>query len=321
MFTVISVSSNRHHRNLPEHVVGHPGRIGSRLAAGVVPACRRRHLHQPPTSAPTWSARSKPASPKTPAQPGKLPPTTWATTSATGAGMAADPLRATRSPWLHRSSSASPRSTRSAPTRRSAHLPALLSLHWRGRADHRHLLRQAKEGETNALKPINKGSRSLVADTGRHVARRSDLRRRLQQRRLKCCAAAIGLVLAQDQPLDSITGDASLSQQEIAAKAETGPATVILAGTASGMESSVYAVLAIAIASVPRALGGGNLCSVLSRRTLRLGMLATTGVIVSETRSARSATTPPASPRASGEFHGEPVRIMVSLDVPSATRL
>ena len=44
------------------------------------------------------------------------------------------------------------------------------------------------------------------------------------------------------------TGTHHSPVQEVAESAETGPATVVLAGTASGLESSVYAVLAIAIA-------------------------------------------------------------------------
>ena len=58
----------------------------------------------------------------------------------------------------------------------------------------------------------------------------------------------------------------------------------MLAGTSSGLESSVYAVIAIAIAiGVSLALGGGNLQFSLYLVALTgMGMLATTGVIVSE---------------------------------------
>ena len=68
---------------------------------------------RPPTSAPTWWARSKKASPKTiPATP-RRSPTTSVTTSATARAWRPTCSRATRSPSWRRSSSASPRSARS----------------------------------------------------------------------------------------------------------------------------------------------------------------------------------------------------------------
>ena len=102
---------------------------------------------------------------------------------------------------------------------------------------------------------------------------------------------------------------------------ETGPATVILAGTASGMESSVYAVLAIAIAiGAALALGGGNLqFSFYLVALCGMGMLATTGVIVSEDTFGPVSDNAAGIAEMSGEFHGEPARIMVSLDAVGNT--
>src|SRR4029079_17140792 len=117
------------------------------------------------------------------------------------------------------------------------------------------------------------------------------------------------------------TGTEHEPVQEIASSAETGPATVVLAGTASGLESSVYAVIAIAIAiAVALALGGGNLTFSLYLIALcGMGMLATTGVIVSEDTFGPVSDNAAGLAEMSGEFHGEPERIMVSLDAVGNT--
>ncbi|MBI5087398.1 MAG: sodium/proton-translocating pyrophosphatase, partial [Actinobacteria bacterium] len=109
--------------------------------------------------------------------------------------------------------------------------------------------------------------------------------------------------------------------QEIAESSETGPATVVLSGTASGMESSVYAVVAIAIAiGASLALGGGNLTFSLYLVALcGMGMLATTGVIVSEDTFGPVSDNAAGIAEMSGEFHGEPEKIMVALDAVGNT--
>ena len=149
---------------------------------------------------------------------------------------------------------------------------------------------KAKEGETNALKPINRGflvAGMLTAD--RHAARRP------RSTSATTTTTPAGSASAPS-PSASCSPRASAASpsttpaphhapvKEIAESAETGPATVVLAGTASGLESSVYAVIAIAIAiGVALALGGGNLQFSLYLVALTgMGMLATTGVIVSE---------------------------------------
>ena len=87
------------------------------------------------------------------------------------------------------------------------------------------------------------------------------------------------------------------------------------------MESSVYAVLAIAIAiGVALALGGGNLqFSFYLVALCGMGMLATTGVIVSEDTFGPVSDNAAGIAEMSGEFHGEPERIMVSLDAVGNT--
>ena len=186
---------------------------------------------------------------------------------------------------------------------------------------------KAKEGETNALKPINKGfavAGSLTLMGTLAVALTYVGNDNNDNAGWKCFGAvAIGLVLAQlvSRLTEYYTGTHYRPVQEIAESAETGPATVVLSGTASGMESSVYAVIAIAIAiGVSLALGGGNLTFSLYLVALcGMGMLATTGVIVSEDTFGPVSDNAAGIAEMSGEFHGEPQKIMVALDAVGNT--
>ena len=186
---------------------------------------------------------------------------------------------------------------------------------------------KAKEGETNALKPINKGflvagSLTLVGTLA--VALTYVGNKNNDNAGWKCFGAvAIGLVLAQlvSRLTEYYTGTHFGPVKDIAEASETGPATVVLAGTASGMESSVYAVIAIAIAiGAALALGNGNLTFSLYLVALcGMGMLATTGVIVSEDTFGPVSDNAAGIAEMSGEFHGEPERIMVALDAVGNT--
>jgi K(+)-stimulated pyrophosphate-energized sodium pump len=108
---------------------------------------------------------------------------------------------------------------------------------------------------------------------------------------------------------------------EIAESARTGPATVVLAGTSSGLESSMWSIIAIAIAiAVAIALGAGNIQFILYLVALTgMGMLATTGVIVSEDSFGPVADNAAGIAEMSGEFEGDAERIMVSLDAVGNT--
>jgi K(+)-stimulated pyrophosphate-energized sodium pump len=185
---------------------------------------------------------------------------------------------------------------------------------------------KAKEGETNALKPINKGF--LVAGTltllGTFIVALVYVGNDHDNAGWKCFGAvAIGLVLAQliSRLTEYFTATHHSPVRDIAEAAETGPATAILAGTASGMESAVYAVIAIAIAiGAALALGGGNLqFSFYLVALCGMGMLATTGIIVSEDTFGPVSDNAAGIAEMSGEFHGEPERIMVSLDAVGNT--
>ncbi|MEZ5272643.1 MAG: sodium-translocating pyrophosphatase [Ilumatobacteraceae bacterium] len=186
---------------------------------------------------------------------------------------------------------------------------------------------KAKEGETNALRPINKGfivagSLTLIGTlivSLVYVGNDNN-----DNAGWKCFAAVgVGLVLAQlvSRLTEYYTGTHFSPVQEIAESAETGPATVVLSGTSAGLESSVYAVVAIAVAlGVSLALGNGNIQFSLYLVALAgMGMLATTGVIVSEDTFGPVSDNAAGIAEMSGEFHGEPERIMVSLDAVGNT--
>src|SRR2546423_12256902 len=113
---------------------------------------------------------------------------------------------------------------------------------------------KAKEGETNALKPINRGFltagiltviRTAIVGLG-YVGNKAG-----HHEGLRCfLAVCVGLGLAQliSRLTEYFTGTHFSPVQEIAESARTGPATTVLSGTSVGLESSVYSVIAIAIA-------------------------------------------------------------------------
>ncbi|MHB8671658.1 MAG: sodium-translocating pyrophosphatase, partial [Acidimicrobiales bacterium] len=136
-------------------------------------------------------------------------------------------------------------------------------------------------------------------------------------------AVVTGLVLAQvvSRLTEYFTSTENAPVREIAEASRTGPATTILAGISSGLESSVYAIIAIAGAlGVALALGKGNLQFSLYLVALTgMGMLATTGVVVSEDTFGPVSDNAAGIAEMSGEFSGEAERIMVSLDAVGNT--
>ena len=136
-------------------------------------------------------------------------------------------------------------------------------------------------------------------------------------------AVLIGLLLAQvvSRITEYFTSTETAPVREIADAAETGPATTVLAGTSSGLESSVWAVIAIAVAlGAAIGLGGGDTQFTLYLVALTgMGMLATTGVVVSEDTFGPVADNAAGIAEMTGEFHGEAERVMVSLDAVGNT--
>jgi K(+)-stimulated pyrophosphate-energized sodium pump len=136
-------------------------------------------------------------------------------------------------------------------------------------------------------------------------------------------AVVAGLVLAQivSRLTEYFTSTERAPVREIADATRTGPATTLLSGFSSGLESSVWAIVAIAGAlGVAIGLGGGNLQFSLYLVALTgMGMLATTGVVVSEDTYGPVADNAAGIAEMSGEFKGEPEKIMVSLDAVGNT--
>ncbi len=136
-------------------------------------------------------------------------------------------------------------------------------------------------------------------------------------------AVVIGLVLAQgvSRLTEYFTSTEAAPVKEIAESTRTGPATTILSGISSGLESTVWAIIAIAVAiGAAIALGDGNVQFSFYLVALSgMGMLATTGVVVSEDTFGPVADNAAGIAEMSGEFEGEPERIMVSLDAVGNT--
>jgi K(+)-stimulated pyrophosphate-energized sodium pump len=198
---------------------------------------------------------------------------------------------------------------------------------------------RAKDGEMNALKPINRGFLTAGIITvigtfflsfyyvgnpdkgsvqfGENEVTMSNIGMRLFG------AVLVGLVLAQvlSRLTEYFTGTEYGPVQEIAESTETGPATVVLAGTASGLESSVYAILCIAVAlGATIWMGGGSIQFSLYLVALcGMGMLATTGVIVSEDTFGPVSDNAAGIAEMAGELHGETGKILVSLDAVGNT--
>jgi K(+)-stimulated pyrophosphate-energized sodium pump len=136
-------------------------------------------------------------------------------------------------------------------------------------------------------------------------------------------AVVTGLVLAQlvSRLTEYFTSTEREPVQEIADSARTGPATTILSGMSTGLESTVWAIVAIAVAiGTAVVLGHGNIQFTFYLVALTgMGMLATTGVVVSEDTFGPVADNAAGIAEMSGEFEGEPERIMVSLDAVGNT--
>jgi K(+)-stimulated pyrophosphate-energized sodium pump len=188
---------------------------------------------------------------------------------------------------------------------------------------------RAREGDRSAMSAINRGFATAgaltVLGTGAvalvYVGNDAGTLSNPGWRMLG--AVVVGLVLAQvvSRITEYFTSTHHEPVREIAEAARTGPATTVLSGTASGLESSVWAIVAIAVAiGAAIGLGGGNVqFSFYLVALAGMGMLATTGVVVSEDTFGPVADNAAGIAEMSDEFHGEPERIMVQLDAVGNT--
>jgi K(+)-stimulated pyrophosphate-energized sodium pump len=189
---------------------------------------------------------------------------------------------------------------------------------------------RARPGETSALKAINRGIyiAQALAIVGAGVvaffyvgnpdgATVSNPGARV----FGAILAGVILGFAASKITQYFTSTETEPVQEIAKAARTGPATTVLEGISSGLESAVWAIIAIAVAiGTAIALGGGNIGFALYLVALTgIGMLATTGIVVAEDTFGPVADNAAGIAEMSGEFEGEPERIMVSLDAVGNT--
>ena len=198
---------------------------------------------------------------------------------------------------------------------------------------------RAREGETNALKPINRGfavaglltvigtfwlAFQYVGNPDKGAAGFGGESVTMSWIGLRLFGAVVvGLILAQvlSRLTEYFTGTEYGPVKEIAESTETGPATVVLSGTASGLESSVYAILCIAVAlGATLWMGGGDIQFSLYLVALcGMGMLATTGVIVSEDTFGPVSDNAVGIAEMAGELHRVTGKIFVSLDAVGNT--
>ncbi len=179
---------------------------------------------------------------------------------------------------------------------------------------------RARARDRNAMAPINRGfwlaalitviGAFFVADFYVH-----DLR--------VFWAVLVGVVLSLAISLitEQFTSTERSPVREIAESARTGPATTVLSGFSSGLESSVWAIIAIAVAiGVAIGLGGGNIeLSLYLVALIGIGLLSTTGMVVSEDSFGPVSDNAAGVAEMSGEFSGEAERVMVSLDAVGNT--
>src|SRR4051794_5906213 len=185
---------------------------------------------------------------------------------------------------------------------------------------------RATDKDKSAMAPINRGflTAGLLTVVGTAIVAFGYVGNDRDNIGWKCFGAVIiGLVLAQllSRLTEYFTSTETTPVREIAEASRTGPATVVLSGISSGLESSVYAIIAIAAAlGVGIWLGDGNTQFTFYMVALTgMGMLATTGVIVSEDTFGPVADNAAGIAEMSGEFEGEAERIMVSLDAVGNT--
>jgi K(+)-stimulated pyrophosphate-energized sodium pump len=140
-------------------------------------------------------------------------------------------------------------------------------------------------------------------------------------------AVLIGVALGQVASLitEYYTSTETSPVREIAEAARTGPATTVLAGISSGLESSVLAIIAIALAIglaiiISFITAHGNIELTLYLVSLiGIGLLSTTGMVVSEDSFGPVSDNAAGIAEMAGEFGGEAERVMVSLDAVGNT--
>ncbi|HTL86783.1 MAG TPA: sodium-translocating pyrophosphatase [Acidimicrobiia bacterium] len=200
---------------------------------------------------------------------------------------------------------------------------------------------RATEKDKSAMAPINRGfltagiltivgtlvlCMTYVGDhtvaAGAHLGNVFGFDMGVQWRMFFAVVAGLALAQVASRITEYFTSTENKPVQEIAeSEATGGPATGVLSGVSLGLESSVWAIIAIVGAlAIAIGLGGGVIQLSLYLVALTgMGMLATTGVVVSEDTFGPVADNAAGIAEMSGEFEGEAERIMVSLDAVGNT--
>ena len=179
---------------------------------------------------------------------------------------------------------------------------------------------RAREKDRSAMAPINRGFWTAAALTilGAGLVAGFYLH---YMKAFYAVLTGVVLVLVASQITEHFTSTERNPVHEIAESARTGPATTILSGISIGLESTVWAIIAIALAigvSVWQAHGNIELTLYLVSLT-GIGMLSTAGMVVSEDSFGPVSDNAAGVAEMSGEFTGEAERVMVSLDAVGNT--
>ena len=189
---------------------------------------------------------------------------------------------------------------------------------------------RARDGETDALKPINRGLgvASLLTLAGAaaisfgYIGNGSATKvSNVGTRTFVAILAGVVLGQAASRITQYFTSSQFKPVKDIADAGLTGPATVVLSGISSGLESAVWAVIAIAGAIlVGLGLGGGSVLFAFYMVALTgIGMLATTGIVVAEDTFGPIADNAQGIAEMSGELEGTTETILDGLDTVGNT--
>ena len=189
---------------------------------------------------------------------------------------------------------------------------------------------KANESENDALKPINRGLNlaSLLALGGAAVVAfvyvGNPKGAELSNPALRMFLAIFaGVVLGQvaSRVTQYFTSSQFKPVKDIADSGTTGPATVVLSGISTGLESAVWAAVAICVAiGVALTLGGGNKHFSLYLVALTgIGMLSTTAIVVAEDTFGPIADNAQGIAEMAGVFEGRTEEILDGLDTVGNT--
>jgi K(+)-stimulated pyrophosphate-energized sodium pump len=179
---------------------------------------------------------------------------------------------------------------------------------------------RARASDRTAMAPINRGFWAAAALTlvGAGLVAGFYLH---YMKAFYAVLTGVVLALVASQITEHFTSTERSPVREIADSSRTGPATTTLSGISIGLESTVWAIIAIAVAiGVNVAMSHGNIELTLYLVSLTgIGLLSTAGMVVSEDSFGPVSDNAAGVAEMSGEFTGEAERIMVSLDAVGNT--